>query len=401
MLSREWTKDTPRHWRRAKLKYLATLKSGDSITSESIAEDGPFPVFGGNGLRGYTDAFTHTGDHVLVGRQGALCGNINYASGQFWASEHAIVVTPKHGDDVTWLGELLRFMNLNQLSQSAAQPGIAAHDVANLDIVVPPPDEQRAIAAYIRDETARLDALVAVKERLLGLLAEKRRALITRAVTRGLDPHAPLRGSGIPWLGQIPAHWEVRRAKFLFHQSAVPVRDKDEIVTCFRDGQVTLRGNRRTEGFTQADLEVGYQGIRRGQLVLHSMDAFAGAIGVSDSDGKCSPEYIICDPLNGRSENEYYGHLLRTMALAGFILAMCPAVRERAPRIRFTNFGEMQLPVAPVEEQREVVSQIQEREAQIGALATRAQQTVGLLKERRAGIIAATVTGQINVERAA
>jgi type I restriction enzyme S subunit len=133
--------------------------------------------------------------------------------------------------------------------------------------------------------------LVAAKERVLGLLAEKRRALITRAVTRGLDPYVPLRDSGIPWLGEIPAHWELKRAKWLFNQSALPVRDDDEMVTCFRDGQVTLRKNRREEGFTNAIKELGYQGIRVGQLVLHSMDAFAGAIGVSDSDGKCSPEY--------------------------------------------------------------------------------------------------------------
>jgi hypothetical protein len=99
--------------------------------------------------------------------------------------------------------------------------------------------------------------LVAAKERVLGLVAEKRRALITRAVTRGLDPYVPLRDSGIPWLGEIPAHWELKRAKWLFNQSALPVRDDDEMVTCFRDGQVTLRKNRREEGFTNAIKSLG------------------------------------------------------------------------------------------------------------------------------------------------
>ena len=100
-------------------------------------------------------------------------------------------------------------MDLNQYSQSAAQPGIAVDVIANLEIPVPPLIEQCAIADYLDRETARLDGLVAAKERVLGLLAEKRRALITRAVTRGLDPCAPLRDSGIPWLGEIPAHWGI------------------------------------------------------------------------------------------------------------------------------------------------------------------------------------------------
>ena len=150
-----WTRTAPSHWRRTKLKYITLLKSGESITSDSISEAGDYPVFGGNGTRGFTTAFTHTGEHVLIGRQGALCGNINYASGRFWASEHAIVVAIKGEHDTVWLGELLRFMDLNQLSQSAAQPGIAADDVGNFEIAVPPLREQRVIARYLQTETAR------------------------------------------------------------------------------------------------------------------------------------------------------------------------------------------------------------------------------------------------------
>jgi len=179
------------------------------------------------------------------------------------------------------------------------------------------------------------------------------------------------------------------------------VRYEDEMVTCFRDGQVTLRRNRREEGFTNANLELGYQGIRTGQLVLHSMDAFAGAIGVSDSDGKCSPEYIICDPLAAQVDSYYYGHLLRTMALAGFIQASCPAVRERAPRIRFSDFGGMFIPVPPLAEQRSIFERIGIDLSRLEDLRSANERTITLLKERRAALIAAAVTGQIDVESAA
>jgi type I restriction enzyme S subunit len=282
-------------------------------------------------------------------------------------------------------------------SVGVSYPAVNASELGDIEIPLPSLPQQHAIADFLDREIARLDLLVAEKERLLELLAEKRRALITHAVTRGLNTAAPLRDSGLPWLGEIPSHWPLLRAKYLWREASIQVRDDDEMVTCFRDGQVTLRKNRREEGFTNAVKELGYQGIRAGQLVLHSMDAFAGAIGVSDSDGRCTPEYIICDALRADVHNPYYGLLLRSMALNGFIQAMCAAVRERAPRIHFSDFGDMFFPVPPLDEQRAIVAHIAAEMAKLDALRAAAEQTMALLKERRAALIAAAVTGQVNV----
>jgi type I restriction enzyme S subunit len=127
------------------------------------------------------------------------------------------------------------------------------------------------------------------------------------------------------------------------------------------------------------------------------MDAFAGAIGVSDSSGKCSPEYIICNPVTSALNNHYYGFLLRTMALAGYIQASCPAVRERAPRIRFNDLGKMLLPMPPPKEQSAIVEYISDQATRLGAVIEASERTIFLLKERRAALIAAAVTGQIDV----
>jgi len=128
------------------------------------------------------------------------------------------------------------------------------------------------------------------------------------------------------------------------------------------------------------------------------MYAFAGAIGVSDSDGKCSHEFIICDPIEIEVVNEYYGHLLRIMALNGFIQASCPAVREPAPHIRFSDFGEMFLPVLTQEEQRSIVTHIATETAKLDALRSATGRTIALLKERRAALIATMVTGRIAID---
>lgn len=219
----QWLGEVPEHWEVKRLSYLALLKSGESITSEQIAEGGDYHVYGGNGLRGKYSAYTHEGSFVLIGRQGALCGNITYATGRFWASEHAVVVNPLETIATRWLGELLYAMNLNQYSVSAAQPGLSVSQIGSLKIPLPPRPEQTAIAAFLDRETGRIDTLVAKKRRLIALLGEKRTALISRTVTRGLpaeaarefglEPHTRFKDTGHPWLGAIPVNWDARRLK--------------------------------------------------------------------------------------------------------------------------------------------------------------------------------------------
>jgi len=189
-----WLGQVPANWDIKKLNHVASLQSGDAITAEDISESGDYPVFGGNGIRGYSSQFNHEGNYVLIGRQGALCGNINYATGRFWASEHAVVGTIRGDDHFTWLGELLSVMNLNQYSQSAAQPGLAVDPIANLSIPVPPVPEQRAIVAYFSAETAKLDGLRAATERTIGLLKERQaiaRKPAWRAGTTGYQSLRP------------------------------------------------------------------------------------------------------------------------------------------------------------------------------------------------------------------
>jgi type I restriction enzyme S subunit len=183
----EWLGEVPEGWEVKRLSYLALLKSGESITSEQIAEGGEYPVYGGNGLRGHFSAYTHDGAFVLIGRQGALCGNINYATGKFWASEHAVVVNPLTTFAERWLGELLFAMNLNQYSVSAAQPGLSVSQICSLKIPVPPIPEQIAIAAYLDRETARIDRLEEKVMSAIERLREYRTALITAAVTGKID----------------------------------------------------------------------------------------------------------------------------------------------------------------------------------------------------------------------
>lgn len=180
-----------------------------------FVEDGKYPVYGGNGLRGYTNTYTNEGDYVLIGRQGALCGNINYAHGKFYASEHAVVVYPKKEEITLWLGETLRTANLNRLSMTAAQPGLAVSTLNLQFIPFPPKDERIRIAKYLDKKLSEIDHQVSLLTSKRDAYLRLKKSIINHAVTRGLNPNVKMKDSGIEWIGEVPEHWEVKRMKEL------------------------------------------------------------------------------------------------------------------------------------------------------------------------------------------
>ena len=203
--------------------------------------------------------------------------------------------------------------------------------------------------------------------------------------------------SGVEWVGEMPNQWLMVRTKFLFTRQQRSVRPEDDIVTAFRDGQVTLRKNRRTEGFTNALQEIGYQGIRKGDLIVHAMDAFAGAIGVSDSDGKSSPVYSVLTSKNvEETHTPYYGRLLRHMALSGFINSLAKGIRERSTEFRYSEVAELELPVPSIEEQRTIAAFLDYETARIDQLIAKQQRLIELLKEKRQAVISHAVTKGLN-----
>lgn len=183
----DWLGDIPEHWSVGRVKSLCSMKSGEGITNLEIDESGPFPVYGGNGLRGYASSFTHSGEFVLVGRQGAKCGNVHHVSGEFWASEHAVVVTSNTQACIRWIESLLSAMDLNRYSIAAAQPGLAVERILNLGVPVPPLDEQQAIAGAIASRCRGLHGSIVNAERQIALIREYRTRLISDVVTGKVD----------------------------------------------------------------------------------------------------------------------------------------------------------------------------------------------------------------------
>lgn len=272
--------------------------------------------------------------------------------------------------------------------------------IGNMTVPTPRISQQRAISDYLDRETARLDALVAAKERVLGLLAEKRRALITHAVTRGLDPRVPLRESGISWLGKIPTHWNIERSRWLFRErDERSVTGEEEMLTVSHLTGVTPRSEKDVNMFV-AETNEGYKICYEGDLVINTLWAWMGAMGVTSVNGIVSPAYHVYQP-GPRLEPAYVDALVRMPVFAQEVTRYSKGVWSSRLRLYPEGFFEVFLPIPPIEEQRAIVGHIAKATAKLDSLYSATERTILLLKERRTALIAAAVTGQIDVRTVA
>lgn len=260
--------------------------------------------------------------------------------------------------------------------------------------ILPSLVEQQRIAEFLDRECGKIDGLKADIQAQIDTLEQYKRSVITEAVTHGLNPSAPMKDSGIPWVGQFPIHWTKKKGKYILHYMSKPVKQDDGVITCFRDGEVTLRSNRREDGFTMADKEIGYQGVDVGDLVVHGMDGFAGAIGISDSRGKASP---VLNVLNTKQNKKYIMYYLRSMAFGEVFTALSTGIRVRSCDLRWNKLAELLYPLPPIDEQNNIVNYIDEQIARTNEIIADKKLQIETLDSYKKSLIYEYVTGKKEV----
>ncbi|MGV8081749.1 MAG: restriction endonuclease subunit S [Syntrophales bacterium] len=381
------------------MKYLG-LESIESWTGKlinaSTANDGEasLPL-----LDGISMGNTFESGDVLFGKLRPYLAKAWVADVPGRSTTELLVMQPVHADSRFLLYVCLwrDFIDTVDASTFGAKMPRADWDfIGNIPIPVPSIPQQRAIANYLDRETARIDALIAAKERLLELLAEKRRALITRAVTRGLDPDVPLRDLGIPWLGEIPAHWKIRRIAWLFRERDHRGEPELPLLVVSINFGVILRefSDERIES-TAADFNT-YKIARRGDVVFNKMRMWQGAVGVAPVDGLVSPDYVVAEP-TGALLPEYAELLFHTQAFSAECARHSHGIVWDRLRLYWDGFRDITVPLPSVSEQTEIVNRVLLEASKIKWLGDATEKTIILLKERRAALIAAAVTGQIDV----
>ena len=285
-------------------------------------------------------------------------------------------------------------------SVGVSYPAINSSDLGDIPIHLPPFAQQHLIAAYLDRETARLDSLVAAKERQLELLAEKREALVIRAVTGRLDPHVSVRDSGVPWLGEIPANWQTRRVAWLFRERDERGEPDLPLLEVSINSGVVLRefSDDRIES-TAADFN-SYKVARTSDIVFNKMRMWQGAVGVAPEDGLVSPDYVVAQA-TGQMSPQFAGLLFRTRMFSAECARRSHGIVWDRLRLYWEGFRDIELPLPSPDEQAEIVTKIRTATGKLDRVRNATRRSAALLKERRAALIAAAVTGQIDVESAA
>ena len=288
-------------------------------------------------------------------------------------------------------------VQLELAARGVTRFGIPKPDIGSMRLPVPPLAQQRLIADYLDCETARLDGLVAEKERVLALLAEKRRALIARTVTRGLDPDAPLRDSGVPWLGEIPCDWKTRRAAWLFRERDERGEPDLPLMAVSINTGVSVRqfSDDRIET-TAADFST-YKIARHRDVVFNKMRMWQGAVGIAPHDGLVSPDYVVAAP-TGALLPQYANLLFRTARFSAECARRSHGIVWDRLRLYWGGFRNIMVPLPSIATQESIVDHVAEATAKINALVSAAKDVIAILRERRAALIAAVVTGRVEVE---
>lgn len=263
--------------------------------------------------------------------------------------------------------------------------------------------EQQQIAKFLDYETAKIDTLIEKQQQLIKLLKEKRQAVISHAVTKGLNPDAPMKDSGVEWLGEVPEHWELHKLKELFSESNSRATDKESMDLPVLS--VSIHNGISDKELDSAELDRKvqrsedkslYKKIDRNFLVYNMMRAWQGGFGASTVRGLVSPAYVVCKP-NTQLESNYFELVLRTDNAVVELKRYSKGIADFRLRLYWDEFSRIRVPVPPHLEMTKILESIVMAEKRYGVLQAKVVEQIGILKERRTALISAAVTGKIDV----
>ena len=288
----------------------------------------------------------------------------------------------------------LRALNMGSTHQTIYQK-----DAAGIEVLVPPMDAQRAIVRYLDHETTRIDQLIAEQQKLVGLLRERRAAVVDNVVSVGLDPRVPLRDSGVPWIGAIPEAWELRPLWSMFRRTKDVDHPDERMLSVFRDHGVVAKDSRANINQTAENRSI-YQLVHPGWLVTNRMKAWQGSVGISALRGIVSGHYICFAPLHDEDDN-YLNWLFRSPRYAVGYGLISRGVRIGQAEIDNDDYRVLPVVVPPLAEQKKIATYLEQQTAKIDGLLREVERLIELARERRSALIAAAVTGQIDVRSVA
>ena len=384
-----WIGEVPEGWEFSKIKYHCTMKSGDNITALDISDNGEYPVYGGNGLRGFYKIYNKNGNHILIGRQGALAGNVHLVNGKFWATDHAVVVTLKNDVFINYFFRMLESMNLNQYAfDTAAQPGLSVSRIMNLNIVLPNLEKQHRIADFLDSKCSEIDTLIENLRARMESAKEYKKAVITEAVTKGLDKNIDLKETDSFFWHNIPKHWDFADIKYVFEiVKRIAGKEGYDVLSVTQKG-LKVKDITCNEGQIAANYK-GYQFVYPDDFVMNHMDLLTGWVDCSKMFGVTSPDYRVFR-LQDKNKHDlrYYTYIMQCCYTNRYFYSLGQGVSTLGRwRLQTSSFMNFQIPVPPKEEQRRIADYLDSKCSEIDALLQNYEDQITTLEEYKKSLI--------------
>lgn len=402
----EWIGNIPNDWKVSRVGNFFSFSSGDSLTNEDIRDDGMYLVYGANGIRGYYFKYNLDKKRILLGRVGALAGNVHIVDEKVWVTEHALIASDKLNLVEEYYGYVFESMNLIQYSKSSAQPVISGDTLQKLRFPVPELSEQQAIADYLDETCSKIDEIIAEAKASIDEYKELKQSVIFEAVTKGLDKNVEMKDSGIEWIGKTPVDWNIAKINRVAWTTsgATPLRSKE---TEYYDNAVirwvrTLDLNNghvtdSSEKITETALKNSSCSIMPVKTVCVAMYGGAGTIGKSGIlEVECATNQAICSIVSDKKVlNPDYLHYV-IMAVRKYWMKYAVGTRKD-PNINQQIIAQMRIPIPQLSKQDIIVNHLDKVTDKCDSLITEKESLINDLEAYKKSLIYEVVTGKRRV----
>lgn len=409
----EWIGEIPEGWEVVPVKRLCTMQAGKNLTSEQIAPEGTYPVYGGNGIRGFFSDYNCDGKFLTVGRQGALCGNVHKINGKVWATEHAVITTPSSYTILDFLYYLLIGMDLNQyVSSTAAQPGLAVGTLLNLKTCYPCSTlEQTQISNYLNAKCSEIDIMLTKTRSSIEEYKKLKQAVITQAVTKGVRGEREMKDSGVEWIGEIPKYWNIGKLKYYWIsvESGVSVNAADRPID--NPAQYGVLKTSSVSKFIFNPHE--HKQVNNDEYSRVTCPVTADCIIVSrmntpDLVGACGyvektyPNLFLPDRLwqisfKNNVSAKFIWYYLNNKMVRSYISSLSTGTSSTMQNISQGQFGNISVCLPDSNEQKEIADYLDAKCAEIDGLIEKKEQLVKELESYKKSLIYEVVTGKREV----
>lgn len=396
----EWIGEIPEGWEVVPVKRLCTMQAGKNLTSEQIAPEGTYPVYGGNGIRGFFSDYNCDGQFLTVGRQGALCGNVHKINGKVWATEHAVITTPSSYTILDFLYYLLIGMDLNQyVSSTAAQPGLAVGTLLNLKTCYPCSKlEQTQISNYLNAKCAEIDIMLSKTRSSIEDYKKLKQAVITQAVTKGVRGEREMKDSGVDWIGEIPAEWKIQRFARVAEVKSNLVSPDNYL----EYPQISPENIEKDSGklllpcrtVSEVGVISGNHLFYKGQILYSKIRPKLNKVCIAPFDGLCSADVY---PIESKNDTRYIVYCILSN---GFLqqVSMITENRVKMPKVNQVELSKILVAIPEtIAEQKEIADYLDAKCAEIDGLIAKKEQLVKELESYKKSLIYEVVTGKMEV----